>query len=410
MKRNTILSLLLCAALLLTGCGAGKTEPAASPAPTAAPETDAEATAAPETGAEATAAPVTPDVNAQTQAIADTLMAVRETFDPAAVICTVDGYEVTWGMYYYFLAGDLEEMAYYTGALPGNFDEPLSDELSYGEYFKNSALAQCKYYAVAQTRAAALGAGTTPEQEQAIAEYWDRVVEDNGGQEAVEQALRESCLDKETFLTFLRSNDALTNIMAMTYGLAGEKLTDQQVAEWAAEKGYARTKHILYYFYDDQGQPLDEAGKAAQLARAEATLAELQALAGDPAALEARFDAVMAADSGDPGAEAFPEGYTFPAHTMYEVFEEAAFALEEYGLSEIVESQSGYHIILRLPLLPEGHTLDQNANTGAYMTLRESAANDLFSTELAGWIRDAQVVWTPGFEDLDLNELFSADK
>ena len=95
---------------------------------------------------------------------------------------------------------------------------------------------------------------------------------------------------------------------------------------------------------------------------------------------------------------------------MYEVFEEAAFALEEYGLSEIVESQSGYHIILRLPLLPEGHTLDQNANTGAYMTLRESAANDLFSTELAGWIRDAQVVWTPGFEDLDLNELFSADK
>ena len=36
----------------------------------------------------------------------------------------------------------------------------------------------------------------------------------------------------------------------------------------------------------------------------------------------------------------------------------AAFALGEYELSEPVESQAGYHIILRLPLDPEGKTME----------------------------------------------------
>ena len=406
MKRTPILSLLLCAALLLvllTGCGADKSAPEpAEPDATEAPQET-------ELPAETEAPAPTADPQAQAQAITDTLMAARETYDPDTVICTVDGYEVTWGMYYYFLAGDLEEMAYYTGALPGNFDEQVTDEVTFGAYFKDSALGRCKYYAVAQTKAAELGLGLTEEQEQQIGEYWDSMVEHYGGREALEQAMKEACLTEELFLTFLRSNDALSNVMEQTYGLAGELLTEEQVSDWAAEKGYARTKHILYYFYDDQGQPLDDAGKAALKQKADETLAELKALE-DPEAREARFDEIMAADSGDPGLESFPEGYTFPANTMYEEFEAAAFALEEYALSELVESQSGYHIILRLPLLPEGRTLDQNANTGEYMTLRESAANDMFSRDLSGWIKNAEVVWTEGFEDLDLNALFTAEE
>lgn len=419
MNVKKILIPALCAALLcaaLTGCAGKKTDagPTAAPTETAVPEETAapEETTAPEEDtqpSEQDIAEAQAQAEAEAKAITDKLMAVRETYDPETVICTVNGREVTWGMYYYFLSGALEEMAYYTGSLPGDFNEILTGETTMGDYFKDSSRSQCVYYIVAQTKAAELGAGLTEEQEASVQEYWDSVVEHYGGQEALEQALRESCLDKDTFLTFLRSNDMLSNIMEQTYGLEGERLTDEQIRAWAADGGYARTKHILYYFYDENGQPLDEAAVAALKVKADETLAELKAIE-DPEALEARFDEIMAADTGDPGLEDFPEGYTFPPNSMYEEFEEAAFALEEYGLSEIVESQSGYHIILRLPLLAEGHTLDRNSNTGEYMTLRESAANDLFSRELAGWIKDAEVVWTEGFEDLDLNKLFAEEK
>ena len=92
---------------------------------------------------------------------------------------------------------------------------------------------------------------------------------------------------------------------------------------------------------------------------------------------------------------------------MVTEYEDAAFALGDYGLSEVVETSYGYHILLRLPLLADGMTMDQDSGTGAYMTLRQSAANDMFNTALTGWINDAEVVWTsPEFEQLDFNALF----
>ena len=73
----------------------------------------------------------------------------------------------------------------------------------------------------------------------------------------------------------------------------------------------------------------------------------------------------------------------------------------------MVETNYGYHIILRLPMTPEGLTMDQDSGTGAYMTLRESAAAERFNLDLTGWINDAKVEWTDEkYENLDLNDLF----
>ena len=82
-------------------------------------------------------------------------------------------------------------------------------------------------------------------------------------------------------------------------------------------------------------------------------------------------------------------------------------ALEEYALSDIVESSYGYHIILRLPLDPDGATLSQNSGTGEYMTLRADAANELFNAMLLDWIETAEVEWKDDFGTMDYNELFA---
>ena len=118
----------------------------------------------------------------------------------------------------------------------------------------------------------------------------------------------------------------------------------------------------------------------------------------------------MAAESADPGGLAnFPAGYTYTAGTMVAAFEEAAFALKDHELSGLVETSYGYHILLGLPLNVDGLTMDQDANTGEYMTLRQSAANDMFTSRLVEWIDTAEIVWSEGFEELDLNTVFHGE-
>ena len=120
----------------------------------------------------------------------------------------------------------------------------------------------------------------------------------------------------------------------------------------------------------------------------------------------ARFDELMA-DADDPGMTTFPDGYTFTSNQMVQEFEDGTRALEEYEISDIVESSYGYHIILRLPLDPEGKTLSQDSGTGDYMTLRADAANELFNAMLLDWIETSTVEWQGDFGTMDYNELFT---
>ncbi len=62
------------------------------------------------------------------------------------------------------------------------------------------------------------------------------------------------------------------------------------------------------------------------------------------------FDKLMNEYSKDTGLENNPNGYTFTKGEMVPEFEEAAFALGEGSISDIIETTYGLHIIKRLPL------------------------------------------------------------
>ena len=136
--------------------------------------------------------------------------------------------------------------------------------------------------------------------------------------------------------------------MESTYGAAGEKLSDEDVLAWANDNNYLHCKHILFLTKNDDGTDMTDEEKAEVRKEAETTLEELRALESDREKLLERFDALMA-DADDPGMTTFPDGYTFGEGQMVQEFEDGTRALEEYALSDIVESSYGYHIILRLP-------------------------------------------------------------
>ncbi len=89
---------------------------------------------------------------------------------------------------------------------------------------------------------------------------------------------------------------------------------------------------------------------------------------------------------------------------MVAAFEDAVKLLEVGGLSEVVESEYGYHIILRIPIDPNA-VIGTDAN-GNDVTLRYAAATQQYNAELTAWTDAAEVVWSEGFEDLDLAPIF----
>lgn len=143
------------------------------------------------------------------------------------------------------------------------------------------------------------------------------------------------------------------------------KLTDKYLADtesdfskqavedtlaYAAENEYVRAKHILITFPEGEGEngELTDAQKAETLAKANDVLAKVNAMADI-----SEFDALIAEYNEDPGMESNPNGYYFTKGEMVEPFENAAYELEEGKTSGLVETNYGYHILLKLPINDE---------------------------------------------------------
>jgi len=77
---------------------------------------------------------------------------------------------------------------------------------------------------------------------------------------------------------------------------------------------------------------------------------------------------------------------------------------ENYGLSDVVESAYGFHIIMRQPLTPD--TVIGVNNTGNEVTFRFAAAEQQFSAMIEAWTESADVVWNDGFENPDMQAIF----
>ena len=97
----------------------------------------------------------------------------------------------------------------------------------------------------------------------------------------------------------------------------------------------------------------------------------------------------------------YPEGYTYTPGTMVPEFEDAAAALEDYAISDIVETSYGYHIIMRLPLSADA-VVEFNSSTGAARTARMLAANQEYGEKLQQKADSLSLEWLPGYEQPEL--------
>lgn len=311
-------------------------------------------------------------------------------------IVTVNGLPVTAEEYCFWLAG---AVASYEGPLETEKDwEDASPGL------KADALAAAKLYAVIRAKADELGVELTSEQEEQMAQEIARAAEERGGEEAFDGYLRRLGLTRAGFEALSRVYYLNEAVLAALEETGETAVTAEDLAEYmdGVKQDVYAAKHILIATRrenaDGSGyEEYSDEEKAAALKKAQEILKEIRS-GGD-------FDALMAQYSEDgrnmeTGALLAPEGYPLLAKgEMPAEFETAALALKEGEVSDVVQTDYGYHIILRLPL--------DEAPLAAMAVETVTGQYKLDQLE-AQWVEKAKVVTTRAYEDLDARKLWEA--
>ena len=220
-------------------------------------------------------------------------------------------------------------------------------------------------------------------------------IEQVGGQEAFDTWLKSMCLTAEGFES-ISAVSYINNHMAEGMYRDGTDLapTAEDLRNYAQENDILAAKHILLLTVDQTTrEPLPQEEIDQKRATAEDLLAQLQAIT-DPAELETKFDALMNQYSEDTGLATNPDGYVFTSGEMVEPFEEGTRALDYGQISGIVESDYGFHIILRL---------DPAENETIRSDWQFSQLNALSSQ----WEEEAEVVTTETYDNLDVEDFYN---
>ena len=318
---------------------------------------------------------------------------------PDAIVASLNGNGASADLVAYWIGYDVSYlnsyMQYYTGSSI-NWDDTLSDGTSVADYVKASVLSSVKQHLVLENLANKYGVTLTEGQESAMADSDQTYIDQYGSEEAFEEEIAKLGMRRETYDRVARSNYLYQNLYEL-YNTEGSALyaSDEDLAVYAADQNYITADHILLSTKDlTTGEALTDEQKAEKKALAEEIKQKLDACEGDIDELTALFQELADQYSEDPGRETYPTGYTFTTGSMVQEFEDAAYALSEGEVSEVVESSFGYHILLRLPL-------DKAAAA-------DEVRDEYFSNFIAEQMDSAVIATSEDYDKLDPQTIYEA--
>ena len=237
------------------------------------------------------------------------------------------------------------------------WDTKMDGESTFAQVLLDQAAENAVFYAM--LRQTALDEGLTPDASIAAEvdkQHTNLVLQAGTDETRVLHAYWAQMLTKDRLTELGENGDLYNQLQELYFGeKSGHYPTDAEVNAYLEEAGRYRAKHILLATIDlDTREPLDKATIDQKKATADDLLAQLRA-AEDPITL---FDQLMHEHSEDTGLATNPEGYTTYKGEMVAPFEEAALALKAGEISDVVESDLGYHIILRLPMSADEYRSD----------------------------------------------------
>ena len=347
---------------------------------------------------------------AKQETASDPLQAALDAYAPDTVVMTIDGTQVHWNEFAYWLCTTAKQFARDAGVpviedWNAVYDEQTGE--TYADALLRTVTEQLKQFHSLEAQAADFGlepgADGDAYVEQSVAESLSKVPLGDG--EDSDKALRRFYLDRDVLRYQARIAYLYLLVYQEMFGADGEKLSDAELNDYVAQEGFITVRHILLSTMDENGNPLSDEQKEKKLRQATRIIERLSEIEDNEERL-ARFDRYSNEYNEDPGVEQYPNGYCFTAGQMDEAFEAASAALQPWEVSpEPVESAYGYHVILRLPTTGDD-VIDINEDGTPYL-LRSDAAQATYTALVQAWIDDAEVVWSPEFEHLDVQTLFA---
>lgn len=312
------------------------------------------------------------------------------------VMFTVDGNDVTASDFFYWMCQNADQVASLFTSTGSEIDwsQTMGTETPLGDYVKESAQQTAILWSVVEAHALEAGYEYTAEDKADFQESLANAQEQLGGEDSFKDWLKSMCVTEKSWEKIASVPYLNYHLLEGDYRLDGANgPTEGEVAQYVADNDILYAKHILLMTVDNlTREPLSDEEKAEKLAKAQEILAELQAIE-DPAELEETFDKLMKENSEDGGLETNPDGYVFTAGEMVEAFENGTRALEFGQISGLVETEYGYHIILRLdPIRAEAVQSDVGANK--------------LSAEQEAWVTNAEVVTTDAYDNLTTADFY----
>ena len=320
----------------------------------------------------------------------------------STVMFTVNGQDVTAEQYLFWLAQQADT-TYYTYASMQSDDSETSlwdtklDENSdetVGDQVKQAAQRWASMYSVVEAKGKEEGYSYTDEDKTSYEEDLATAKEQLGGEDAYAKYLKSMCISNKGF-EHLSSVSFIHKHMVDGMFQDGKENapTAEDLTQYAEDNDLLVAKHILLLTKDmTTGEDLSDAEKAEKKAKADELLKELQAIT-DPTELETKFDELMKTNSEDTGLQDNPDGYVFSAGDMVEAFESATRALEPGQISGIVESDYGYHIILRL-------------DPTTSKVFREEYATAKLGEMEQQWVEEADIQTTETYDNLSVADFY----
>lgn len=380
---------------LLIGALSGCAETAADPSASVSPSPSVSASAAP---SETPSAAQFGDFDLETPDVTMALLGIPGT----TTVMTVDGVDVSAEEYLYWL----DRVTQYVGVRNFGATSAIDWDMDTGngtvsEYITQNAINQELLYQTIRKQCADRNITITADEEIKLEQEIADTIESMGGQEGFELALKANNCSEDNLRGIYETFDFLYVSLQNQLFPAQDpaSLTAEELAQWASDNGKMQVKHILFKTVDDSGSPLSDEEIAAAKQKAEDTLAQLQA--SDD--MENLFDQLMNELSEDgrysDGTLGAPDGYLFGEGEMVQEFEDAAKALGEHELSDIVETSYGYHILLRLPV-------DTEMAREAWTSEQDASISEQMNEQMNTWMEEAAIETNDTFASIDPKDYY----
>ena len=275
-------------------------------------------------------------------------------------------------------------------------DQELQDGKTGADMLKEEAEGLVKEFESVRLFAKENGITLTAEDKKSIDDAKQSQIDSAGSRKAFVESLEQSGVNEAYYDYIMESQMIYQKLYTDLFTGEGQYAPSAEMIAENLSTGYARIKHVLIQAAEGDEDYAEKKAKAEDVAK--------RAAAGED------FEALIAEFGEDPGMESNTEGYiideqgyTPSGSQMITEFTEASFKLAENGVSGLVPSTYGFHIIKRYPLNKEYALANYENFVGEFAMVA-------FSEEMSKYMETITVERTAAFDSVDVHSVLGVEK